>query len=255
MCRSNNQQAEKITKRSERMRVILQTGGKTVEEIIEESKTEPNAIEFDEEDAKLWKQIQDRWAGAEVELDDEGPHHFLLGWPDDIEIEETMKEALYLIEQDPMVGRYIDDRETFDFHWDERTYDPCGLSFQAKDFRVIEENTQMKYMRLCKTHPWLETKVLAHDAGEGTHDVEFVNTFIMDYVIDDDGGYLFRTNCLDLVDAAVEHTEEQYPELSDEEKKEKYIEARKETWKMIRELSWRRAIFLEVAPKEEKEDE
>ena len=155
------------------------------------------------------------------------------------------------MEQDKDVGRYRGQREKFDYDWDEREYIPTGISFQDYDFKVLDETPKKKYIRLVKSHPWLKTIVLAPDTeDEGVKDVEFEYATILDYVVQD-GEYFYKHMALAAVDAMCENTEDMYPGLSDEEKGEKYIEARKEAWKVINGLEWKRAIFLWVKQKEE----
>ena len=51
-----------------------------------------------------------------------------------LENEEVFKEFVWLSEQDPVFGAYIDDRETFDKDWDNDEYDPAGVMTIPKEF-------------------------------------------------------------------------------------------------------------------------
>ena len=44
-----------------------------------------------------------------------------------LENEEVFKEYVWLLEQDPLFGTYIDDRESFDKDWESGDYSPCGV--------------------------------------------------------------------------------------------------------------------------------
>lgn len=43
-----------------------------------------------------------------------------------LENDEKTKELFYMIEQDPVIGIYVDDREEFDKAWDNGEYQPDG---------------------------------------------------------------------------------------------------------------------------------
>ncbi len=44
-----------------------------------------------------------------------------------LENEEVFKEYVWSLEQDPLFGTYIDDRESFDKDWESGDYSPCGV--------------------------------------------------------------------------------------------------------------------------------
>ena len=51
-----------------------------------------------------------------------------------LENEEIFKEYIWLLEQDPIFGAYIDDREAFDKDWDNDEYSPDGVVVIPKEF-------------------------------------------------------------------------------------------------------------------------
>jgi hypothetical protein len=114
----------------------LKTGGKTPEEI---------KIMFDDptlsyEEIQRWKRAYDLLNGIEVCVMNSwtGSGFSLVSWNQ--EDDETMKEFIYLVEQDPAFGTYIDDYEEFIKDWEAEEYEPSGsLGFDTKDVEIIEE--------------------------------------------------------------------------------------------------------------------
>jgi hypothetical protein len=52
--------------------------------------------------------------------------------------DDKFKEFSYLLEQDPFMGTYVNEREQFDKDWDSEQYEPPGsLSFQKSDVEII----------------------------------------------------------------------------------------------------------------------
>lgn len=56
------------------------------------------------------------------------------------EFKAREKEAIYLMEQDPVMGRYLGQREQFDTDWANGEYAPPGaITFDAEDLEILEE--------------------------------------------------------------------------------------------------------------------
>ena len=51
-----------------------------------------------------------------------------------LENDAVFKEYIWLMEQDPLFGAYIDDREAFDKDWDNDEYSPDGVVTIPKEF-------------------------------------------------------------------------------------------------------------------------
>jgi hypothetical protein len=57
--------------------------------------------------------------------------------------DDKFREFIYLLEQDPFCGTYVNEREKFEKDWDSEEYEPPGsLSLQASDIEIIEEVKQ-----------------------------------------------------------------------------------------------------------------
>lgn len=79
-------------------------------------------------DVSLWKDIETFMNGETALVIkssmDNGQYVFLA-----LNDEEKNKELHYMIEQDSMIGVYIDDREGFDEAWDNGEYEPDGCIY------------------------------------------------------------------------------------------------------------------------------
>jgi hypothetical protein len=57
--------------------------------------------------------------------------------------DEKFKEFSYLLEQDPYMGTYVNEREQFEKDWDSEQYEaPGSLSFQKEDVEIIQQVEQ-----------------------------------------------------------------------------------------------------------------
>jgi hypothetical protein len=57
--------------------------------------------------------------------------------------DDKFKKFSYLLEQDPFMGTYVDEREQFEKDWYSDKYEPPGsLSFQTSDIEIIEQIKQ-----------------------------------------------------------------------------------------------------------------
>ncbi len=116
------------------MKAILHTKGKTDEQILKDG----GMVRVD--DVEMIRAYMDAWDGAEVYVRPcfDGNGYVVVGWP--AEADAKVKEAFYLMEQDPVFGTYIDDREEFDHVWSKGEYEPDGcVSFDEDDVEIIGE--------------------------------------------------------------------------------------------------------------------
>lgn len=79
-------------------------------------------------DVSLWKKIEafmDEETAIVIESSMNNGQYLFLGLKD----KEKDKELHYMIEQDSMIGVYIDDRERFNEDWDNDKYEPDGCIY------------------------------------------------------------------------------------------------------------------------------
>lgn len=218
------------------MRAILKTGGKTLEQIAGDSIRDPQQIYLSVEDAQIVKNYLDAWDGVYVFLNDDG---FLMGWDGDFYNVAKAKEALYLMNQDPVFGLYVDDREGFEKDWAEGEFQPdAGIMFSPDDYIIDTETPKEKYKRLRKTYP--QAKVINEISGNdaaGVSNVEITNCHIKEYVFQD-GHFLFKDMARDYVDALTYN--------SNAKTESEYEQERKSAWEIVNGLKWQVAIFLEL---------
>ena len=218
------------------MRAILRTGNKTIEQIVRYSIEDPQQMEIGEDEAKIVKSYLDAFDGCRVFLSDDGPHHFLEGWDGDFYNVAKIKEALYLMNQIPMLGLYIDDREGFERDWAEGEFAcDAGISFKEDEFEPDTETPKEKYERLRREYPG--ARVINEISGkdmEGVTTVKLTNCHIKEYVYQD-GHLLFKDMARDYVDALTYH-------CTQEEMKQ----ARNDAWEVVNGLKWQIGIFLEL---------
>ncbi len=220
------------------MNVILRTGGKTVESIIKLSQEDPQQMNLTEEDAKIVKAYLDEFDGAEVVLTDEGPHHFIIGWAGDRQTTQKVKNAIYLMHQDPMFGRYINDREAFEHDWDEEEVGAESISFRENEFEVLDETPMQRFKRLKRKHPGI--KIINEVIGDakGVNNTVLAGCYIREYILQN-GTYLFR-------DAAKLYVDDMTSYAS----KEEYEQARKGAWDIVKGLMWQQGLFLQFKVEE-----
>lgn len=108
-------------------KAILHTQGKDAEK---------NMEQYTEDEKNIMREYMKAWDGVQVIVGlpfrGERP---LYGWED--EWEDKAKEAIYLMEQDPVFGMYIDDREGFDKDWEAGEYEPAGTISFSEDMVEI----------------------------------------------------------------------------------------------------------------------
>lgn len=218
------------------MRVILKTGGKSIEKIVEDSIRDPQQMNLSKEEAEIVKAYLDRFNDCRVDLNRDG---FLEGWDGDFFNVGRIKEAIYLMEQDPMFGTYVDDREGFDRDWAEGEYQPdVGIMFRECDYIIDTETPKEKYKRLLRMFPGVKVinEISNHEAA-GVNNIEVVNCHIKEYVLQD-GHYLFKDMARTYVDALTY--------TSEVKTASEYEQERKSAWEIVNGLKWQVAIFLEL---------
>lgn len=100
-------------------RAILHTEGFQVDTKDAEEK------EYTEEELKIITDYMKAWDGVQVTVSNLLPGEYsVVGWPP--EEEEKIKDAIYLMEQDPVFGMYIDEPERFLADWEAGTWEPSG---------------------------------------------------------------------------------------------------------------------------------
>lgn len=92
-----------------------------------------------EEEIKIITDYMQAWDGAHVTLSNLIPEEYsVVGWPP--EEDEKVKNAIYLMEQDPVFGMYVDDRERFDADWAAGEWEPSGsIIFSPAMVEIIGE--------------------------------------------------------------------------------------------------------------------
>lgn len=244
------------------IKVLLHTAGKTDEEILRWG----GAITA--EDIPRMRAILEAWDGIEV-IVDEPPineqiqQYALIGWDEqDCEIDGRVKEVIYLMEQDPMFGTYVDERERFELDWSEKRYEPAGsIVFEPEVIEILEETPAQRLARLILKHPDLpvipmvDWEVCAGPEGKWMGSVG--NACITEYIWrpDDYEGepcIMYRYEAHKLVDALAEDAENRIN--PGEEKEQAYEAARQQAWKKVNEMEWRKAIFVNIDLPEDLEE-
>lgn len=103
----------------------------------EMAKAEGN--EYSEDEIRIITAYMQAWDGVHVTLSNLLPEEYsVVGWPP--EEDEKAKEAIYLMEQEPVFGMYVDDRERFDADWAAGEWEPSGsIIFSPAMVEVIGE--------------------------------------------------------------------------------------------------------------------
>ncbi|WP_338754261.1 hypothetical protein [Bacillus sp. FJAT-52991] len=117
----------------------LNTGGKTSEQV----RNEFDGSAPSEEEIQNWIKAYNLVDGIEVVVMESGIYegYTLAGWGHDVD--EKVREFVYLVEQDPVFGTYVDEREEFMNDWENEEYEPAGsLVFKNEDVEIIEELKQ-----------------------------------------------------------------------------------------------------------------
>ena len=94
---------------------------------------------YSEEEIKIITDYMQAWDGAHVTLSNLLPEEYsVVGWPP--EEDEKVKNAIYLMEQDPVLGKKVDDREGFDAAWAAGTWEPIGsIVFPPEMVEILGE--------------------------------------------------------------------------------------------------------------------
>lgn len=114
-------------------RGILHTDGFSVDEKDAAEK------KYSEDENKIITDYMQAWDGVHVTLSHLLPEEYsLVGWPP--EEDEKARNAIYLMEQDPTFGTYVDDREGFDAAWAAGTWEPIGsIVFPPEMVEILGE--------------------------------------------------------------------------------------------------------------------
>lgn len=117
-------------------RAILHTTGKTSKQILKDFDGPKPSDEVVQHIIKAYDIID----GLEVAVTDtfvDNGYSLVEHYKKD---NEKFKEFIYLLEQDPFVGTYVNDREQFDKDWNSGEYEPpAALHFDNDDVEIIEE--------------------------------------------------------------------------------------------------------------------
>lgn len=230
------------------MKAILHTGGKTDEQILKGG----GMVRVD--DIEMIRAYMDAWDGVEVFVRPscDGDGYAMVGWDEsDVEINARVKEAIYLMEQDPVFGAYFDEREQFDHDWREGKYEPAGsISFDDADVEIFEETDEEKLARLISSHPGLpiiamvEYEVVGDDESRrwaGSIGSCRVTEYVYTEYGSMDGERIWqRHDAGDLVDRMVEDMDGV-----------EYETARQQAWETVDAMPWEKAIILNIDLPEE----
>lgn len=285
----NKMKAEKFEdwkekRQMETMRAILHTAGKSDADILRTGGM------ITEKDIPLIKAMYNAWDGAEVVVRKESltmlktsdaPYKYnLVGWDEkDDQLDKKVREAIYLMEQDPVFGTYTNNREAFDYAWDEKEYEPAaGITFYPEDVEIVAENNAQRLARLILQNPGISVipmvdyEICAGDECQyWAGGIEIAR--VREYIFKDDGygeeTIFYKSEASKLVDAVAEKADEEEPQetepafvapdphfvaketkaekkAKEERRKEKYEEARQQAWKKVNEMKWEKALFVYI---------
>lgn len=267
------------------IKVLLHTAKRTDEQIMKwGSITDPKEI------PKVRKLLE-AWDGIEVIvseplIDEQNQQYALIGWDEkDCEIDGRVRDAIYLMEQDPIFGCYIDERERFELDWSEKRYEPAGsIVFKPEDIEILEETPAQRLARLILKHsdlpvvPMVDWEVCADCTGRWAASIG--RACVAEYIWEPDNrtgdpNILYRYKAVELVDAMTENAENRIkpqaepdfgkPDLfspedeteakrADEERKRIYEAARQQAWEKVNSMKWQKALFVEIDLPEEMEE-
>lgn len=225
------------------MKAILHTKGKTDEQILKDGGM------VSKDDIEVIRAYMDAWDGVEVLVRPcfDGDGYVMVGWDEsDVEINAKVKEAVYLMEQDPVFGTYIDSREEFDHDWREAKYEPDGcISFDEQDVEIFEETDEAKLARLISSHPGIpviamvEYEVVGDDESRrwaGSVSRCHVTEYVYAEEGSTDGKRIWQKHHAgDLVDLMMKNVA-----------KEEYEAARQQAWEKVEAMPWKKAIIVNI---------
>ncbi|WP_057766739.1 hypothetical protein [Cytobacillus praedii] len=122
-------------------RAKLKTADKTPEQILANYEG-PGQVgpKPDDKEVQAWINVFNDLDGIEVLVlkSFTGEDWALASWKQDDD--EKVMEFVYLAEQDPYFGTYVDEREEFINDWKSEEYEPSGsLVFSSADVEIIEK--------------------------------------------------------------------------------------------------------------------
>ena len=121
-------------------RVRLKTGNKTAESIRSQAQQDNWIGELSDNDIANVIDYNNYFDGLEVIVADAigGTGYTLITW--DKSVDEKVKEALYIMEQDEYFGSYLNDRTGFDKVWADGEYEaPGSIEFTADEVDILEQ--------------------------------------------------------------------------------------------------------------------
>lgn len=195
------------------------------------------------------------WNGAVVDANEhiykEDPQgtprkeYALIGWDSaDSEVDAKVKEAIWQMEQDPMVGTYYQDRKAFDEDWMKKEYEPAAaITFNEADVYVLNESNAQKLARLISSHPDLpiismvDADIIGDDCGRWVGSIG--NCRISEYVFSEYGAYegeriFWKYDADDLAGLMAEDIEGDN------------TEALMKAWEKVNAMPWKKAIELNI---------
>lgn len=92
-------------------------------------------------DYQLWKKISEYMDGEAafvIESPENDGKYVFLGLKD----KKKNKNLIYMMEQDSMIGTYIDDREGFDKAWEDGEYTPEGFIHLETEYLIFEQERE-----------------------------------------------------------------------------------------------------------------
>ena len=121
-------------------RVRLKTGNKTAESIRSQAQQDNWIGELSDNDIANVIAYNNYFDGLEVIVADAigGTGYTLITW--DKSVDEKVKEAIYIMEQDEYFGSYANDRAGFDKVWENGEYEaPGSIEFTADEVEILEQ--------------------------------------------------------------------------------------------------------------------
>lgn len=111
---------------------------KTAHLTAEDVKAQCTFGETSEDDISNWLKCYQFFDGVYVYLTyREGSEYGLMGWPE--ESDENVMMAVYHMEQDSLMGTYLNDFERFKRDWESQEYDSdAAITFPAEQVEIIQ---------------------------------------------------------------------------------------------------------------------
>lgn len=233
----------------EKLTAILKTKNKTDQELL------ASGGMVTKKDLPWLRSCMDAWHGIVVEVtayhlevtkeEDPWLRYNMVGWDElDSETDSRVKEAMYIMEQDPVFGTYYNDRERFEADWQKGKYEPgAGISFEASDVVILKENNAQKLGRLITAHTDLpiitmvEAEIIGDDSGRWCGAVGTCR--ISEFVYSEHG-------CCDGERIFWKHDADDLAALMAENEEGDYEVALVNAWTKVNAMPWKKAIVLNI---------